>query len=133
MVPVRAHNIFDDFFGNRFLDMEEDDIFKPIFHKKWSRDLDRMMIDENDPNMTNGETVKTSSVYTNKNGVESKKSVTTKKKIVDGKANEETVEEYDFPNGEKNVTKTIKSADGKIDSHKWTLKKGEGMPKELTN
>jgi DnaJ-class molecular chaperone len=133
MVPVRAHNIFEDFFGNRFLNMEEDDIFKPIFHKKWSRDLDRMMIDENDPSITNGETVKTSSVYSCKDGVESKKAVTTKKKIVDGKVNEETTEEYTFPNGEKNVVKTIKGPDGKVDSHKWSLKKGEDMPKELTN
>jgi hypothetical protein len=44
MVPMRAHNIFDDFFGNRLLSWEDDSL-KPMFHNKWSKDLDRMMID----------------------------------------------------------------------------------------
>ena len=45
MVPVRAHSIFDDYFGNRWANMEEE--FRPQFHSKWSRDLDKLMIDEN--------------------------------------------------------------------------------------
>lgn len=73
------------------------------------------MLDEGfEQNAKDGQTIKTSSVYTNKNGVESKKNVTTKKTIKNGKATEETTEEYVFPNGEKEITKTIKGEDGKV-------------------
>jgi hypothetical protein len=88
------------------------------------------MIDEKD--VKEGETVKTSSVYTNKNGQESKKVVTTKKVIKDGKVNQETTEDYLFPNGERKVKKSI-TADGKTESKEYRLKKGEELPKELTN
>jgi curved DNA-binding protein CbpA len=68
MVPIRAHNIFDDFFGNRWL-ANDDDVFRPLFHNRWTKDLDKLMIDEKDEkDVKEGETVKTSSVYTNKNG-----------------------------------------------------------------
>ena len=91
------------------------------------------MLDEADEkNVKEGETVKTSSVWTNKNGQESGKTVTTKKVIKDGKTNEETTEDYVFPNGERNVVKTTK-VDGKVESKKYCLKKGEELPKELTN
>lgn len=90
------------------------------------------MIDEEDQkNFNEGETIKTSSCWTNKNGQETGKTVTTKKTIKDGKAKEETTEEYVFPNGEKNIVKTT-NVDGKIESKKYTLKKGEELPKELT-
>lgn len=132
--PVRAHSIFDDFFGNRFFSLEPEDEIKPILHKKWSRELDNLMLDEGfEQNAKDGQTVKTSSVYTNKNGVESKKNVTTKKTIKNGKATEETTEEYVFPNGEKEITKTIKGEDGKVESKQYKLKAGEEPPKELTN
>jgi len=132
MVPVRAHDIFDDFFGNRLFSLEDDD-FKPIFHNKWTKDLDRLMLDEADEkNVKEGETVKTSSVWTNKNGKETKKTVTSKKTVKDGKVDEETTEDYLFPNGERNVVKTT-NHDGKIESKKYTLKQGEELPKELTN
>jgi curved DNA-binding protein CbpA len=134
MVPMRAHNIFDDFFGNRFTSLDDDDLIKPILHKRWSKDLDSLMLDENDEkNIKDGETIKTSSVFTSNNGVQSKKTVTTKKKIKDGKVEGVTTEEYEFPNGDKNITKTITGGDGKIESHKYTLKKGENLPKELMN
>jgi hypothetical protein len=42
MVPVRAHNIFDDFFGNRWLSLEDEE-FRPIFHHKWTKNLDKLM------------------------------------------------------------------------------------------
>lgn len=132
MVPVRAHSIFDDFFGNRLFSLDDDD-FRPIFHNKWSRDLDRLMIDEADErNIKDGETVKVSSVWSNNNGKETKKTVTSKKTYKDGKLNEETTEDYLFPNGERNVVKTT-NVDGKVESKKYTLKKGEELPKELTN
>jgi hypothetical protein len=68
MVPIRAHSIFDDFFGNRWTSLEDDD-FRPLFHNKWSKNLDNLMLDENEEKeIKEGETVKTSSVYTNKNG-----------------------------------------------------------------
>jgi hypothetical protein len=57
--------------------------------------------------------------------------VTTKKTIKDGKSNEETTEEYVYPNGEKSIVKTT-NVDGKIDTKKYALKKGEELPKELT-
>ena len=31
--PVRAHNFFEDFFGNRWLNFEDDDL-RPIFHNR---------------------------------------------------------------------------------------------------
>lgn len=86
MAPVKAHTIFEDFFGNRLFNFDkEDDFFRPIMQKKWSSDLDRMMIDEGNWSGKDGEQVKTSSVYNYNNGVETKKSVTSKKKIKDGK------------------------------------------------
>lgn len=71
IAPVRAHNIFEDFFGTRLLKLE-DDGFKPIFHNKWANNLDKMMIDEDDENVKEGETGKT---------------VSTKKTVKDGKSN----------------------------------------------
>lgn len=55
--------------------------------------------------------MKTSSVYSNKNGVETKKNVTTKKTIKNGKAVEETTEDYMLPSGAREVIKTIKDGD----------------------
>lgn len=129
-MPLKAHNIFDDFFVTRWPSLDEE--IRPLFHNKWTKDLDRLMIDENDKNITEGETVKTSAVYTNKNGKETGKTVTTKKVIKDGKANEETTEDYLYPTGERKVTKTI-THDGKVETKEYTLKKGEELPKELTN
>lgn len=43
------------------------------------------MIDENDERLRKGETIKTSSVWSNKNGQESRKTVTTKRSVNDGK------------------------------------------------
>jgi DnaJ-class molecular chaperone len=89
ITPVRAHSIFDDFFGNRFMEFPtEDEFFKPIIDRSWRKRLDNMMELENEPDfrgVNEGESVKTSSVYTNKNGVETKKNVTTKKRVKDGK------------------------------------------------
>lgn len=87
MVPMRAHSIFDDFFGKRWLTMEDED-FRPLFQNRWTKNLDNLMIDEGDErNIKDGQTIKTSSVYTNKNGQESKKTVTTKKNFKGGKVN----------------------------------------------
>lgn len=64
----------------------EDEFFKPIVDRSWRKRLDNMMDVEDDwKDIKEGESVKTSSVYTNKNGVESKKNVTTKKSVKDGK------------------------------------------------
>lgn len=85
---MRAHNIFDDFFGNKWLSIMDDD-FRPLLENKWSKKLDNLMIDENEEkNIKEGEVFKTSSVYTNKNGQESRKTVSTKKTFKDGKENE---------------------------------------------
>lgn len=86
MLPLRAHSIFDDFFGRKWLSLEDED-FKPLLQNKWSRNLDNLMIDENEEkNIKNGESIRTSSVYTKKNGEESRKTVTSKKTFKDGKA-----------------------------------------------
>lgn len=97
MVPSRAHNIFEDFMGDRFFNMPtEEEFFKPILKKKWSRSLDNLMEDEDSwrNSIDEGETVKSSTVYQNNNGVQSKKTVTTKKKIHQGVAKTLTTEEY---------------------------------------
>lgn len=90
------------------------------------------MIDEGDEkNIKEGQTVKTSSVYTNKNGQQSKKTVTTKRNIKGGKVQEERTEEYMFPNGDRNIRRSITS-DGKTDTKEYKIRKGEELPKELT-
>ncbi len=67
--------------------MSLDDDIRPQFKNKLSRNLDNLMIDENEENnIKNGESIRTSSVYTKKNGEESKKTVTSKKTYKDGKA-----------------------------------------------
>jgi len=64
---LRAHSIFDDFFGNKWMSLEDD--IRPLFKNKLSRNLDNLMIDENEEkNIKNGESIRTSSVYTKKNG-----------------------------------------------------------------
>jgi len=135
---MKAHNIFDDYFGNRLFDWGEDETFKPIFQKNWMKNLDKMMLDEADEKdlslkgVKDGETVKTSSVWTNKNGQESKKTVTTKKTLKNGRYHCETTEDYLLPNGEHTITKSINN-DGKTDTKTYHLKKGEQVPKELCN
>lgn len=60
-----------------------------------------MMEDENDfgSNIDNGEVWKESTVYSNHNGVETKKLVKRKRRIVNGKAEEVKTEEYLLPTG----------------------------------
>lgn len=87
IAPIRAHSIFDDFFGNRWPSLLDDD-FRPFYHNRWTKDLDKLMVDEADEkNIKDGQTVKTSSVWTKKNGQETAKTITTKKTFKDGKAN----------------------------------------------
>jgi len=45
MVPLRAHSIFDDFFGNKWLSLNDDEFLRPLFHNKWSKNLDNLMVD----------------------------------------------------------------------------------------
>jgi curved DNA-binding protein CbpA len=66
IAPLRAHSIFDDFFGPRLTSFDDD--IGTLFHPKWTRDLDRMLDESEEPNLRDGESVKTSSVWTNKNG-----------------------------------------------------------------
>ena len=61
------------------------------------------MDESNWDGVNEGETVKTSTVYSNNNGVESKKTVKTRKVVKDGKAETHTTEEYEFPNGTKEI------------------------------
>jgi len=79
-----------------------------------------------------GQTIKTSSVWSSRNGQESGKNVKTRKVFKDGKATEETTEEYTFPSGERKIVKTIKDGDN-VTTNEYHLKKGEELPKELKN
>jgi hypothetical protein len=54
--------------------------------------------------------------------------VTTKKTIKNGKAVEETTEDYTLPSGAREVIKTIKDGE-KVETKKYELKKGEQLPK----
>ena len=90
------------------------------------------MVDEKDENIKEGQTIKTSSVWSSKNGQESGKNVKTRKVFKDGKATEETTEEYTFPSGERKIVKTIKDGDH-VTTNEYHLKKGEELPKELKN
>lgn len=87
--PIKAHSIFDDFFSNRLWNTDISEEFRPIIHSKWSRDIDRLMLDENSEVPTEGQTVKTSKVWSNTNGQQTEKTVTSKKQIKNGKAEEE--------------------------------------------
>lgn len=132
IAPLRAHNIFEDFWGNRFNEWDDaDDFFKPVLRNKWSRNLDRMLsgqANEDWSNVQDGESYKTSTYYTNKNGVESKKSVSTKTKYVGGVPTSETTEEYEFPDGNKEVRKILDDGKGNVSSKVYNLKKGENLP-----
>ena len=113
--------------------MSLEDDFKPLFHSRWNKNLDRMMMDEKDEkDAKDAQTIKQSSVWSSKNGQESGKTVTTKKTVKDGKTNEETTEEYLYPTGEKKITKKI-NENGTVTTKEYKLKKGEDLPKELTN
>ncbi len=73
-----------------------------------------MAHEQDDKNINQGETVKTSSVWSNKNGQETAKTIKTKKVVKDGKIHEETTEDVLLPTGERNITKTIKR-DGRVE------------------
>lgn len=80
----------------------------------------------------NGETVKESKVYTNHNGQETTKNVKTKIKINNGVREETKIEEYMFPNGERDIVKSVTS-NGKTDSKTYHLAKNQQVPLELAN
>lgn len=42
IAPVRAHSIFENFWGDRFHELE-DDFFRPVLKNKWSRNMDKML------------------------------------------------------------------------------------------
>ena len=58
--------------------------------------------------------------------------MTTKKTVKDEKANKETTEKYTLPNGEKTIIKTT-SINGKVETKKFALKKGEDIQKSWLN
>jgi len=44
ITPLRAHSIFDDFFGNRLFQFpSEDEFMKPIMNRSWKTKLDSLM------------------------------------------------------------------------------------------
>lgn len=79
-------------------------------------------------NIKDGESQRTSTYYTNRNGVEQKKSVTTRTKYENGVPITETTEEYLFPDGNKEVRKIKDDGKGNSTSNVYHLKKGENLP-----
>lgn len=90
-----------------------------------------MESEDNWNSMDNGQTTKTSTVYSMNNGVESKKTITTKRKVQNGVAQTTTKEEYEFPNGTKEVKIIKDDGRGSITTDIYNLKKGETLPIEL--
>ena len=62
--------------------------------------------------------------------MESKKTVSTKTKIENGRPVSETTEEYLFPDGNKEVRKIKDDGQGNVSSKVYNLKKGENLPIE---
>lgn len=88
VMPSMAHSVFEDFYKSRPFEIaHEEDFFKPILKKKWSFGLDKMMNEEDNFGKLhdNGEVWKESTVYSNDNGVESKKHVKVARKAINGK------------------------------------------------
>lgn len=95
--------------------------------------MDKMLnegLNEDWSQVKDGESYKTSTYYTNKNGIESKKSVSSKTKFVDGVPHTETTEEYEFPDGNKEVRKIKDDGKGNVTSKVYNLKKGDALPIE---
>ena len=88
------------------------------------------MMDEEDGwrDIRDGETVKTNTVFSNNNGVESKKVVTTSRKIVNGIPETVTTEEYEFPNGNKEVRRIRDDGRGGVTTKVYNLRRGEHLP-----
>ena len=55
------------------------------------------------------------------------KKVTTKREIKNGEAKTYTTEEYEFPNGTKEVRKIKDLGDGRVETKVYNLKKGENL------
>jgi hypothetical protein len=131
--PIRTHSIFEDFFGIKPFEFPlEQEIFEPAVLRRWSRMLDRLMDEELDfEQLSSGETFRENSVYTRDNGIETRKNVRTRISIQNGIPTETKIEEYIYPNGDRDVTKTV-VVNGKAEKNSYHLKKGEETPKELT-
>lgn len=129
-----AHEIFEEFFSEKpFKDLQEEEFFRPLIQTRWVQKLDKLMDDEiHWPTNENTETRRVHEIYSNKNGVESKKIVKENKKVIDGKVHHEIEEEYQLPNGEKEVRKTLKEGE-KVEKRVYHLKRGEEVPKEIEN
>lgn len=78
------------------MEEETDQLFRPLLRNKWSRNLDKALNqgwdNEDWSNVKEGESQKVSTYYTNKNGVESKKTISTKTKYENGIPKTETTE-----------------------------------------
>ena len=94
--------------------------------------LDRLLQEDDVDyeNIKNREPVKDQVAYTNIEGKETKKHVKTKSKVEKGVVTTTTIEEYSYPNGEKDITKTCLK-NGVKQTVTYHLKKGEEVPKEL--
>ena len=87
-------------------------------------------MDEDDSwrNINNGETVKTNTIYSDNDGVKSKKTVTTSRKINNGFAETLTTEEYEFPNGTREVRKIMDDGKGNVTTKIYNLMPGDPIP-----
>ena len=87
---------------------------------------------ENWDDVKEGECEKQETVYRRDNNGETKKTISTKKKIENGKVKETKTEEYAYPDGTKRIIQSVNN-DGRIETRSWDLLKGQERPKELTN
>jgi len=87
--------------------------------------LDRLMEDDVDyASVKEGETYKENTVFTKENGLETRKNVKSKIRVENGVPHETKIEEYIFPNGEKDIVRTY-IVNGNIEKETYHLKKGE--------
>lgn len=98
ITPFRANDIFENFWTDRWNELEEeaDSLFRPLLRNRWTRNLDRAFslpwFNDDWSNVREGESQKVSTYYTNRNGVENKKTISTKTRYENGIPKTETIE-----------------------------------------
>lgn len=120
---MRAHSIFDDFFGgNRFRNSGN------MLEGGSNYGKQQQVGNYGGQQMSGWNGGQGGNSYSYQQG----KSVSSRRIVKDGKEVEETIEEELLPNGERIIRKKFND-NGNIDTHEYHFAKGEKVPKELTN
>ena len=121
---MRAHSIFDDFFGgNRF--RNSGNMLEGGSNYGKQQQVGNYGGQQQMSGWNGGQG---GNSYSYQQG----KSVSSRRIVKDGKEVEETIEEELLPNGERIIRKKFND-NGNIDTHEYHFAKGEKVPKELTN